>query len=231
MTAGSRGFIGRAEASGHVPTDSYHESGTVKAWNQRYATRGMVWGTAPNQFLADYATGLTPRRVLDLGCGQGRNAVWLARQGHSVTGIDHSDVGIDQARRLAADQMVEVTLETANVLGEWVPPTEAFDLVILSYLQLPPHDRRVAHTKAAAAVAPGGTIWLIAHHSDNITEGVGGPPYLEVLFDEEALASDFSGLEILRNEKVYRDVEGEDGLIRKAHDILLVAGKPMAPNR
>ena len=155
MKAGSTDSAGRAGASGHVPTDSYHESGTVEAWNHRYATRGMVWGTAPNQFLADYATGLTPRRVLDLGCGQGRNAVWLAKQGHSVTGIDHSDVGIDQARRLAADQMVEVTLETANVVGEWVPPAEAFDLVILSYLQLPPHDRRVAHAKAVAAVAPG----------------------------------------------------------------------------
>ena len=126
--------------------------------------------------------------------------------------------------------MVEVTLETANVVSEWIPPMEAFDLVILSYLQLPPHDRQVAHAKAAAAVAPGGTIWLIAHHSDNIKDGVGGPPYPEVLFDEDALASDFSELEILRNEKVYRDVEGEDGLIRVAHDILLVAGKPMAPD-
>ena len=221
---------GRAEASGHTPTASYHESGTLEAWNERYATRGMVWGTDPNQFLAEYATGLTPRRILDLGCGQGRNAVWLAAQGHRVTGIDLSPVAIDQARKLAADHTVEVSFEVGNVLEDWTPPTGAFGLVVLSYLQLPPHDRRVAHAKATEAVAPGGTVWLIAHHSDNITDGVGGPQFPEVLFDESALAADFSDLEILRNEKVYRDTESEDGLVRAAHDILLVATKPSKPD-
>lgn len=215
-----------AGASGQAPTASYRESGTVEAWNERYATRGMVWGTEPNRFLADYATGLTPRRVLDLGCGQGRNAVWLAGQGHRVTGIDLSPVAIEQARRLAADHAVEVLFETANVVEDWTPPPGTFDLAVLSYLQLAPDDRRVAHAKATEALAPGGTVWLIAHHSDNITEGVAGPQYPEVLFDERALADDFSDLRLLKNEKVFRDVEGEDGVVRLAHDILLVATKP-----
>ena len=221
---------GHAEASGHAPTPSYHESGAVEAWNERYASRGMVWGTDPNRFLAEYATGLTPRRILDLGCGQGRNAVWLATQGHRVTGIDLSPVAIEQARRLAADHAVEVTLEAADVVKSWTPPPDTFDLVVLSYLQLPPQDRRVAHDKATEAVAPGGTVWLIAHHSDNIADGVGGPQYPEVLFDEQALYADFGDLEVLRNEKVYRDVKGEDGLVRAAHDILLVATKPSEPD-
>lgn len=224
--AGTNHPADRAEASGHVRPASYHASGTVEAWNERYSTRGMVWGTEPNRFLADYAAGLTPRRVLDLGCGQGRNAVWLATLGHRVTGIDQSPVAIEQARRLAADHTVEVIFRVANVVEDWTPPSGAFDLVVLSYLQLPPHDRRVAHAKATEAVAPGGTVWLIAHHSDNITNGVGGPPYPEVLFDERALADDFGNLVLVRNEKVYRSVEGEDGLVRAAHDILLVANKP-----
>ena len=224
--AGTNRPAEHAEASGHVRPASYHESGTVEAWDERYATRGMVWGTEPNQFLADYAAGLTPRRVLDLGCGQGRNAVWLATQGHRVTGIDQSPVAIEQARGLAADHKVEVLFHVANVVEDWTPPSGAFDLVILSYLQLPPHDRRVAHAKATEAVAPGGTVWLIAHHSDNISDGVGGPPYPEILFDERALAGDFGNLDLLRNEQVYRYVEGEDGLVRAAHDILLVATKP-----
>ena len=221
---------GHADASDHVPTASYQESGTVEAWNERYATQGMVWGTDPNRFLAEYATGLSPRRILDLGCGQGRNAVWLATRGHRVTGIDQSPVAIEQARRLATEQEVEVLFEVANVVEDWTPPSGAFDLVVLSYLQLPPHDRRVAHAKATEAVAPGGTVWLIAHHSDNITDGVGGPPYPEVLFDERALTGDFGDLDLLRNEKLYRDVEGEDGLVRVAHDILLVATKPAEPD-
>ena len=219
-----------AESSGQVPTASYRESGTVEAWNERYATRGMVWGTEPNRFLADYATGLTPRRVLDLGCGQGRNAVWLATQGHRVTGVDLSPVAVEQARRLAADHAVDVIFEVANVVEDWTPPPDAFDLVVLSYLQLAPHDRRVAHAKAAEAVAPGGTVWLIAHHSDNITDGFGGPQHPEVLFDEKALAADFGELELSRNEKVFRDVEGEDGVVRVAHDLLLVATKAAGPD-
>ena len=227
--AGTNRPAEHAEASGPVRPASYHESGTVEAWNERYSTRGMVWGTEPNRFLADYAAGLTPRRVLDLGCGQGRNAVWLATRGHRVTGVDKSPVGIEQARGLAADHRVEVLFQVANVVEDWTPPSGAYDLVILSYLQLPPHDRRVAHAKATEAVAPGGTVWLIAHHSDNISDGVGGPPYPEILFDERALAGDFANLDLLRNEKVYRDVEGEDGLVRAAHDILLVATKPLEP--
>ena len=196
------------------------------------ATRPEAWSgePTPTGSLADYATGLTPRRILDLGCGQGRNAVWLAGHGHRVTGIDLSPVAIEQARRLAADHKAEVPFEVANVVEDWTPPSGAFDLVVLSYLQLPPHDRRVAHAKATEAVAPGGTVWLIAHHSDNITDGFGGPQFPEVLFDESCLADDFTNLDLLRNEKVYRDVEGEDGLVRVAHDILLVATKPEEPD-
>ncbi len=217
---------GRDEARGHIPLNSYYESGTPAAWNERYSTRGMVWGTDANQFVATFAADLSPRRVLDLGCGQGRNSVWLARRGHTVTGVDQSDVAIAQARRLAADNGVRVEFALADIVEDWTPPPAAFDLVILSYLQLPAETRKVAHAKAATALAPGGTIFLIAHHADNPEHGVGGPPHPEVLFDETDLAGDFAGLAISVNEKKYREVEGQDGVVRLAHDILLEAVKP-----
>ncbi len=214
------------EARGHVRLDSCHQSGTPAAWNERYSTRGMVWGTEPNQFVAAFAVGLSPCRVLDLGCGQGRNAVWLAQQGHTVTGIDQSKVGIGQARRLAARQGVRVDFVLADLEADWTPLPEAFDLVVLSYLQLPPETRRTVHAKAAAALAPGGKVFLIAHHSDNLEHGVGGPPYPEVLFDEADLAEDFAAFDVMANEKRYRAVEGEGGAVREAIDILLEAVKP-----
>ena len=213
-------------ARGHVPLDSYFESGTRAAWNERYSTRGMVWGTDANQFVAAFATGLSPRRVLDLGCGQGRNSVWLARQGHTVTGLDQSEVAIGQARRLAVDNGVQVEFEVVNIVEDWNPTPEAFDLAVLSYLQLPSEARKVAHAKVAGALTPGGTIFLIAHHADNLEHGVGGPPYPEVLFDEADLASDFAAFHLPTNEKIYREVEGSDGVIRLAHDIRLEAVKP-----
>lgn len=193
------------------------------AWNERYATKGMVWGTEPNRYVAEFAAGLTPRRVLDLGCGQGRNAVWLALQGHEVTGLDLSDTGIEQARALAREAGVEVDFRAVDVVREWQPEPAGFDLVVLSYLQLPTDTRRVAHAKAARALAPGGTVFLIAHHADNLEHGVGGPPYPEVLFTEADLEADFGALDIRRNEKVLRDVTGEDGEVRQAHDVLLEA--------
>lgn len=214
------------ESAGHIAPDSAHESGTPAAWNERYSTRGMVWGKGPNQFVAEFAADLEPCRVLDLGCGQGRNAVWLAGRGHKVTGVDLSEVGIADARAWAAEAGARATFLVADAAEDWTPPAGGFDLVLLSYLQLPAERRRTVHAKAARALAPGGRVFLIAHHSDNIAHGAGGPPYPEVLFNESDLAADFAGLEILRNEKVFRAVEGEDGSVRDAHDILFVGRKP-----
>lgn len=219
-------MTGMDESAGHVAPDSVHESGTAAAWNERYSTRGMVWGREPNRFVAEFAADLEPGRVLDLGCGQGRNAVWLAGRGHYVTGVDLSDAGIAAARSLAGEAGVEVDFLVADLAGEWTPPAGAFDLVLLSYLQLPPKKRLPVHAEAVHALAPGGQVFLIAHHCDNIEHGVGGPPYPEVLFDESMLASDFADLKILRNEKVFRPVEGPDGAVRDAHDVLFIGRKP-----
>lgn len=194
------------------------------AWNERYKAATELYGAEPNQFLATELSGLSPRRVLDLACGQGRNSVWLAMQGHEVTGLDLSEVGIRQAQDLASRVGVEVDFQTCDILSEF-EPTPSFDLVVLSYLQLPPPMRVVAHQKVVASLAPGGEVFLIAHHADNLEHGVGGPPMPEVLFAEPQLAEDFAALEVTRNEKVFRDVE-RDGVVRAAHDVLLRATLP-----
>ena len=191
------------------------------AWNERYAEAAALYGAEANQFVAAELGDLSPRRVLDLACGQGRNSVWLAMQGHEVTGIDLSDVGIAQARQLAANVGVDVDFRVGDVVGDWEPDAE-YDLILLSYLQLPPEMRTVIHAKAIDALAPGGEVFLIAHHADNLEHGVGGPPMPDVLFTEAELAADFASLDIERNEKVYRSVE-RDGEVRRAHDVLLRA--------
>lgn len=192
-------------------------------WNERYATQGLVWGVGANRFVAAELSGLSPRRALDLGCGQGRNAIWLAQQGHTVTGVDVSDVAIDHARRLAAEAGVDVEF-VAHDLATWQPEPAAYDLVVLSYLQLPAATRRIVHASAVTAVAPGGRILLIAHHRDNLERGIGGPQSLDVLFDEAQLADDFAELELVRNEVVLRPVD-KDGMSGEAIDILFIAEK------
>lgn len=193
-------------------------------WNQRYEQRGTVWGSGPNRFVADRLAGLPPCRVLDLGSGQGRNAIWLARQEHEVTAVDISDVAAVQGAEAAAAVGVAVDFIAAN-LETWEPPAESYDLVLLAYFQAPPVIRKAVHAKAARALVPGGRLFVVAHHRDNLEHGVGGPPMIEVLFDEESIADDFAGFEIIENNRVVRHVETE-AVSGDALDLVFVATKP-----
>lgn len=193
-------------------------------WNERYAERGTLWGADANQFVVRYLSDLPPGKVLDLASGQGRNAVWLAARGHSVTAVDISDVAVQQAGEVAEQAGVEVDFVTADLL-EWEPEAEAFDLVLLSYLHVPGELRRAVHDKAIRAVAPGGVVFVIAHHLDNLDRGVGGPPDPDVLFTEDELAGDFAALDVEVLERVLRHVETED-VTGDAIDVAMLARKP-----
>ena len=193
-------------------------------WNERYAERGTLWGADANQFVVRYLSDLPPGRVLDLASGQGRNAVWLAARGHSVTAVDISDVAAQQAGEVAAEAGVEVDFVTADLLS-WEPDPAAFDLVLLSYLQVPAELRRAVHDKAIRAVAPSGVVFVIAHHLDNLDQGVGGPPDPDVLFTEDQLAGDFADLDVEILERVLRHVETEEAS-GDAVDVAMLARKP-----
>ena len=196
-------------------------------WDTRYAGEELVWSSTPNQFLVAEVQGLRPGKALDLGCGEGRNALWLAEQGWTVTGVDFSSVGLARAARLAEAGGVNVDWVQSDVLT-WRPPAEGFDLVAVFYLQLAPSDRMEALRIAVSAVAPGGTLLVVAHDADNLIRGVGGPPDPEVLYrvDEVAdLARNF-GLVIEQAGQVTRTVV-IDGEPREAVDTLVKASRPM----
>lgn len=195
------------------------DSGMREMWDERYAAKGHLWGAEPNVFLVEIAGDLEPGTALDLGCGQGRNAIWLASRGHTVTGLDFSAVAIDQAREIAAESGIDVSFEAVD-LSAWEPGGEVWDLVLLTYVHMIEERRRTVHAAAANAVAPGGRIVIIAHHLDNLEHGVGGPPIPELLFTEEQLAGDFADFQIERNERVIRPTENGDDI-----DIVFVARK------
>lgn len=153
---------------------------------------------------------LAPGRALDLACGEGRNAVWLAEQGWQVTGVDFSEVAIEKARRLATARKVEVEWLVADLL-QFQLPSEAFELVLLFYLQLPAAERQQIVRAAADAVAPGGTLLLVAHDSRNLEQGYGGPKEPDVLYTAEEVIADLNGLEVERAELVERPVDAPEG--------------------
>lgn len=190
-------------------------------WNRRYAGTELLWTAEPNRFLVEETVGLTPGRALDLACGEGRNAVWLAERGWRVSGVDFADVAIEKARELAFRRGVDVEWIVADVLG-YEPEAGAFDLVAVVYLQLDEADRRIALPRAARAVAADGVFVFVAHDVRNLAEGHGGPSDPAVLYSPSDVVAHLDGLAVERAETVIRPVETPDGE-RQALDVIVRA--------
>ena len=191
-------------------------------WDERYRDDELFWGVEPNRFLAEEVRDLRPGRALDLAAGEGRNAVWLAERGWEVLAVDFSVVALAKGRRLAEGHGARVEWLAAD-LTQWRPPGRAFDLVVALYLQLEADARRQVLAHAADAVAPGGTLLVVAHDRRNLAEGVGGPRDPAVLYDPDEVAADLSDLRVERAERVRRPVVQEGGITRHALDTLVRA--------
>jgi 2-polyprenyl-3-methyl-5-hydroxy-6-metoxy-1,4-benzoquinol methylase len=116
----------------------------------------------PDATLVAQLSGLNPGRVLDVACGSGTNAVWMASAGWRVTGVDWSAVALEKARARASRAGVEADWIQADLL-DWTPPRAVFDLVTVLFLHLVQDERRMAYAAAAHAVAPGGHLLVIGH--------------------------------------------------------------------
>lgn len=194
-------------------------------WDSRYRgdERVRAWASTPNRFLLAEACDLQPGMALDLACGLGRNAIWLAERGWAVTAVDFSEVAVAEAERRAAEHGVELELVRADVVA-YEPAHEAYDLVLVFYLQLPPAELRTVLARAARAVRGGGTFLLVGHDLLNLEAGVGGPDNPVVLYTPQDVVAALHGLEIERAERVARDVPGE---ARPAIDCLVRARRPV----
>jgi len=165
-------------------------------------------------------TGLAPGRALDVGCGEGADAVWLARLGWDVTGLDVSKVALDRAERHAADAGVRVTWVRSGLVDAPLP-SGGFDLVSAQYpalLRTPDHQ---AERALLAAVAPGGVL-LVVHHADvEAGSGHGFDPADYVMpADVAALLGD--GWQIEADDRRPRTVRGGAGA-GHSHDLVLRA--------
>lgn len=195
-------------------------------WDARYREKEWLWTAEPNRFLVECVSDLTPEGALDLACGEGRNAVWLAERGWSVTAVDWSAVAIARGRSLAEERGVDVEFVEADVL-EWEPGEGSVDLAVVVYLQIPSPGREEVWRAAASAVRRGGRLVIIGHDSSNLIDGYGGPQDPNVLYTvaDIVAALDGSGLSVERAELVRRPVEADDGM-RVALDNVVVGTRP-----
>ncbi len=117
---------------------------------------------APNETLVEVASKLTPGAALDVGCGEGHDARWLAAHGWKVTAVDVSSVALERAR--ATPSTVQWKEED---FATWTPPREAFDLVTSHFVHVRPEARADFFSKLAGAVRPGGALLFVAHHASD----------------------------------------------------------------
>lgn len=189
-------------------------------WDRKYAAQDLLWSAEPNRFVAAELSLLPAGRALDLACGEGRNAIWLAERGWRVRAVDFSSVAVDRGKGIAQRRGVEVDFEVADLSTFRAEPA-AYDLVVVAYLHLPWPQMQAVLQNAAEAVAPGGQFLLVGHDHDNLTAGHGGPQDAAVLYTPDQVAAVLEGFEIDKAVRVRRpvatatgDVEAIDNLVR-----------------
>lgn len=196
-------------------------------WDERFSSPDYVFGTRPNAFLASCADMIAPgQTALAVADGEGRNSVWLAGQGLDVTAFDASAVGLDKARKLAADRDVVVDYRHSGIEDwDWVP--DRYDVVVAIFIQFAPPDLRIRIFDGMKRTAkPGGLILMQGYRPEQIANGTGGPREPDQLYTESLLRQAFSDFHIVSlagYDAELREGPGHDGM---SAVIDLIARKP-----
>lgn len=171
----------------------------AQAWNERYSQSDRLWIPDADPSLKEALIGIKPTNALDLGCGEGRNALYLARAGFHVTAVDFADVALERLQNVAHDE--DLSIETVcEDMFTFLESPHQFDFVVLANIH-PPRDRRLAlYRSIQDVVAPGGRLYLIGHHVDSF--GVAGPPNKDLLIDEDEIQQAFGQFSVVTLKKV-----------------------------
>lgn len=194
-------------------------------WNERYSQAEYVYGKDPNDFLVEVVQQIPKGRVLCLADGEGRNGVYLAQQGCRVTAVDASPVGLEKARKLAAERSVEIETVVAD-LAEFPIQPNAWDEIVSIFCPLPPIIRANIHRQVAAGLRSGGVFVLEAYTPRQLEFKTGGPPTADLTMDLTALQQELEGLTFKRATEIEREIH--EGLFHQGHSavVQVLAVKP-----
>ncbi len=174
-------------------------------WDQRYQDDGFAYGQLPNDFLAESLPVLPRGRALCLAEGEGRNAVFLAKNGFEVTAVDQSAVGLEKARKLAESMGVSIATEQAD-LSDFEIGQECWDLVVSIWAHVPSSIRVPLHRSVVKGLKPGGAFLLEAYTPRQLELKTGGPPQLDLLMTLDALKGELAGLKLEVGREIDREV-------------------------
>jgi len=191
-------------------------------WNEKFANTEYAYGTEPNDFLVSAVTNLKRGETLSLAEGEGRNAVWLAQQGFTVSAIEQSEKGVAKTLRLALQRGVIVMAERGGLETFHIQPN-SWDLVVSIYAHTPQELRRKLHRQVVAGLKPGGVFVLEAYTPAQIANNTGGPKDASLMPTAELLRSELAGLVFDRIEEVEREVVEGSLHTGTAHVVQVVA--------
>jgi cyclopropane fatty-acyl-phospholipid synthase-like methyltransferase len=197
-------------------------------WDQRYQSSSKVWSGRANPQLVAEAAHLPPGVALEVGCGEGADAIWLAERGWRVTAVDLSNVALERAaahaHQASTDVSQRITWQHAD-LTQWVPDAASYDLVSAQFIHLPKDQREVLHRRLAEAVAPGGTLLVVGHHTADLGTTILRPPVPGLFFTASDVATllDSEQWVTLVDETRARTALDPDGLTATLYDAVLRA--------
>jgi SAM-dependent methyltransferase len=216
----------------HAYGDHADHAGPVRFdqafWDERYSSAHSLWSGNPNPHLVSEADGLAAGTALDVGAGEGADAIWLARRGWRVTAADISSVALDRAAAhavAAGDAVAERIQWLREDILQWQPPEGTYDLVSAQYMHLPTEDRRRVYAGLAAAVADGGTLLIVGHHPSDMLTTMPRPNFPDLFFTGDDLAAELGGdgWAIVTNAVAPREVTDPEGRPVTIHDTVFRA--------
>ena len=194
-------------------------------WDDRYNTVEYVYGKQPNEFLVSAIDEIPKGKVLCLAEGEGRNAVYLARQGCSVLAVDASAVGLEKARKLAQENNVNIDTKVANLADFEIQP-DSWDAVVSIFCHVPPDVRVALHRKVISGLRSGGVLVLEAYEPTQLKHKTGGPPSAEMMMTLEGLHTELAGLEFKHALEIERNIVEGKFHTGKGAVVQIVATKP-----
>jgi SAM-dependent methyltransferase len=177
-------------------------------WNKRYEKPGFAYGKEPNKFLKERLEDVKPGKILLLGEGEGRNAVYSAKLGWNVTAVDFSETGREKALKLASEESVNIEYILSD-LKDYIPEPESYDAAGLIFVHLEPSLREYVHKKVISGLKNGGRVVLECYEKENIKLESGGPKDPDLLYSLEDIFTDFQDFDIISLEK--KEIKIEEG--------------------
>ncbi|MEE9189231.1 MAG: class I SAM-dependent methyltransferase, partial [Candidatus Neomarinimicrobiota bacterium] len=165
-------------------------------WDERYKINSYVYGKEPNSFLVESINFIPGKNILCVADGEGRNGVWLARQGFTVTSIDYSARGIKKAKKLARENEVKVTFRNADLL-EVNLGVENYDGIVSIFSHFDAHDSQILHDKYIDSLKPGGVIIIEVFSKNQLNFNSGGPGSSDLLYNVKEFRNSFAGMNFL----------------------------------